>query len=208
MLFEMNKRKFESEKERNLYFKFFAGFYFNELVSWHSTQLDGYSERLKDFYRLLKRPALRVGNDVMAEVQSPDKGVFVSFDNHIDRHHNSLRGEFADILIHDQSKKLLVGVEAKYLDNWDYKKDIVENGKKLASMRRKLKAQESLLCLLVTETKWTNVKEQRFQKNSNYAKLKRHTGSQVVVILWEDLISRGGVHPIVRNYMADQLQKI
>ena len=206
MLFEMNKREFESEKERNLYFKFFAGFYFNELINWHPTRLDGYIERLKDFYRLLKRPAFRVGDDLMAEIQPPDKGVFVSFDNHIDRYHKSLRGEFADILIHDQTTNLLIGVEAKYLDDWDYEKDIVENGKKLQSMARKLNSQKSLLCLLVTETKWTNVVIRAGSKNSNFNRLKKHS-EPVVVIHWEMLNDLESVHPHVRNYMIDQLQR-
>ena len=206
MIFEIENRKFESEKERNLYYKFFAGFYFNELISWHLSRLDGYSERMKDFYQLLKRPAFRVGEDQMVGLQPSDNGVFVSFDNHIDRFDEDLRGEFADVLIHDRANSLLIGVEAKYLDDWDYEKDIVENGKKLQSMARKLKAQKSLLCLLVTEAKWINVITKRGSKNSNFDRLRKHR-RPVAVIHWEMLNSLNSVHPHVRLYMIDQLQR-
>ena len=199
MIFNMNDRKFESEKERNLYYKFFAGFYFNELIP-------GHHERLRDFYKLLRLPAYSVGEDKLGEIQPSKDGVFVSFDNHVDRFVERSRGEFADVLIHDRPNRLIIGIEAKYLDNWDYEKDIVENGKKLRSMALNMGAEKSLLCLLVTETKWTNVKSRQGSKNSNFDRLKKHS-SPVAIIHWEMLNALDSVHPHVRNYLIDQLQK-
>ena len=199
MLFEMNKRKFESEKERNLYFKFFAGFYFNELIR-------GYQERLKEFYGLLRHPAHPEGKDLFGEIQPSTTDVFVSFDNHVDRHVEGSKGEFADILIHDQPNKLIIGVEAKFQDNWDYEKDIVGNGCRLQSMAGPLDANKQLLCLLVTETKWNNVVAKQNAEFSNYRKLDS-TVVPTVVIQWEMLYALQCVNPQVTSYMIAQLAR-
>ncbi len=47
MLFDYGKNILESEKERNLYYKFFAGYFFNELI-------EGYQDRLMGFLTLLQ----------------------------------------------------------------------------------------------------------------------------------------------------------
>lgn len=204
MIFESEQRRFESEKERNLYFKFFAGFYFNEFVRWHPQNLDGYSERLMDFYRLLDHAPFRVGEDHMAGIRPSIGRTYVSFDNQIDRYDETYRGEFADILIQDEPNRLLIGIEAKFQDDWDYQKDIVENTTKLGVMAGKLGAENVLLCLLVTKDKWANVVSMQVKKNSNFDRLQNHP-SPVVVLHWEMFGELESVHPRVRKYLAKQL---
>ncbi|MGI2214739.1 hypothetical protein [Shewanella oncorhynchi] len=86
MIFNSGPCVLESEKERNLYTKFFAGYFFNEFI-------DGYDERVVWINSYLSKKLNKT-----VSLQSPS----ISFDNHtylldID----SDRGEFADILLHD-----------------------------------------------------------------------------------------------------------
>ena len=197
MIFETDQREFESEKERNLYYKFFAGFYFNELIS-------GYENRVREFYALLRSPTYQVGDPPINRLQSVPSAVFVSFDNHPDRYRGKQSGEFADILIHDPLNDLLVGIEAKYLDNWEYRKDIVENTEKLEYMGAKLGVTFTQLCLLVSRSKWDRVVAMEAHHGSNFRRLKEHTGA-VSVLLWESLMGLQAVPQAVRSYVQSQL---
>jgi hypothetical protein len=49
MLFETAEDAFESEKERNLYFRYFAGYFFDELVP-------SFGSRLATFCELVNKP--------------------------------------------------------------------------------------------------------------------------------------------------------
>jgi hypothetical protein len=197
MIFELDNREFESEKERNLYYKFFAGFYFNELIP-------GYEVRVEGFYSLLRQPTYQVGDIPMDRLQVPPKAVLVSFDNHPDRFFGQQSGEFADILVHDSQNGILVGIEAKYLDDWDYQKDIVKNSEKLASVGAELGTEVTLLCLLVPRAKWENVVAMEAHPGSNFRRLKEHAGT-ASVLLWEDFVEPQGVPPLVQSYVKSQL---
>ena len=197
MIFEMENRGFESEKERNLYYKFFAGFYFNELIP-------GYEKRLRKFYSLLVKPAFQVGAIPPVLLLESPTSVFVSFDNQTDRFPGAQSGEFADILVHDSNTGVLIGIEAKYLDDWDYQKDIVKNAEKLAFVAAEMGVNATLLCLLIPKAKWENVVAMEAHPGSNYRRLKEHDGT-AIVLLWEDLIALDGVSPAVRRYVKSQL---
>lgn len=197
MIFEIDNREFESEKERNLYWKFFAGFYFNELIP-------GYEVRVREFYSLLSQPTYQVGDIPMDRLQVPPDAVYVSFDNHPDRYLGKQSGEFADILIHDPQNGILVGIEAKYLDDWDYQKDIVQNTEKLDFVGAHMGTEATLLCLLVPRAKWENVVAMEARPGSNFRRLKEHTGT-TAVLLWENFVELQGVSPIVQNYIQSQL---
>ena len=199
MIFEMKNREFESEKERNLYFKFFAGFYSNELIP-------GYAARVKSWYSLMRNPAFSVGDLDLKTIRLVPEAVHVSFDNHTDRFSESQRGEFADIMIHDQENSLLIGIEAKYLDDWEYQKDIVQNEDKLGFMGKKLGAETTVPCLLLTRTKWDNVRAQENQAGSNYSKLKEHPG-RAMVPLWESFLDLESVDPRVKEYLRSRLRE-
>ncbi len=154
MIFNIDSSAFESEKERNLYYKFFAGYFFNDLI-------DGYADRLAAFCSLLSTPAFSVGESKLPSLQSSPESIHVSFDNHVDRMTGTLRGEFADIAVFDEASSLLVGIEAKYQDDWDYEKDIVQNEERLIFAGRKLGYEYLLPCLLVAESKWIGLTQTR-----------------------------------------------
>lgn len=88
MLFDTNRT--DSDKERNLYAKYFAGYLFNELI-------EGYSERVAAI------------SDYLSEITG--EGIkfakpHLSFDNHAYPFSvEADRGEFADILLHDLEKR-------------------------------------------------------------------------------------------------------
>ena len=198
-MFNFDSSTFESEKERNLYYKFFAGYFFNELI-------EGYPERLAAFYSLLSAPNFSIGDSHLPLSTPSPKSVHVSFDNHVDRMTGTLRGEFADIAIHDVANSLLVGIEAKYQDYWNYEKDIVQNEEKLDTAGRNLGVNHTLLCLLVTETKWNNVVAADKKQGSNYRKLRNHPGA-AIVLLWESFLKLNCVVDEVSNYLIWQLSR-
>jgi hypothetical protein len=130
--------------------------------------------------------------------------VAVSFDNHPDRYVGVQGGEFADILVQDLDNGLLVAIEAKYLDDWDYQKDVVQNAEKFELVRAKLDVKSALLCLLLPRAKWENVIAMQAHPGSNYRKLKEHQGN-VAVLLWESFLELDGVPQQVQSYVRSQL---
>ncbi len=189
MLFDIGNDIFESEKERNLYYKFFAGYFFNELVS-------GYEKRLERFKEILQQGIVR-GNINWDDFTFSSAHTHVSFDNHayllgIGKD----RGEFADILIHDPVEKVLVAVEAKFLSKWSFKKDIVGNANRLKEIKKRMTDDTKIIqCLLVTKTKWD-----RSQK-----KLGEDLPIPIVVVMWDDFLESCD-DDVVKQYLQKRLE--
>ena len=125
MLFNHGTDTFESEKERNLYYKFFAGYFFNDLVS-------GYEKRVKSFYKLLFQEGIDeedcFGDFVLHEGMKIPSAISVTFDFHGYLLEGARdRGELADILIQDHQNNIFIAIEAKSLTDWNYEKDITVN---------------------------------------------------------------------------------
>jgi len=177
MLFNADRRVFESYKERNLYYKFFAGYFFNELIP-------GYGKRLRAFVKL-------IDNELKAKpkIGSPDiilspKSTYVSFDNHLIQFKGERnlvgvervdRGEFADILVRDLASKHFVAIEAKYLSNWDKEKDIERNRSRIIKAKNHLGAKSFVQCLLIPRT---------IKQKTNPGAF----GEKIVVLTWEELL--------------------
>lgn len=179
-------RVFESEKERNLYYKFFAGYFFNELVP-------GYEERIKSFYELMF-----YGNEV------EEKHCFGEFKLHKDMEIPSSvsvtfdfygyllegaqdRGELADILIQDHQNNLFIAVEAKFLKNWDYEKDITVNSDRIIQLKKH--SGNLYQVLLLTREKLENC-EKANPATSNWGKIIKHKNDLKLplrIITWENL---------------------
>src|SRR3990172_8422878 len=117
MLF--NAANWESEKERNLYAKFFAGYFFNPFAP-------GRDARMAQFSALLEFKAQEAQFDRGPHpiALSPHQA-HVSFDNHIWRLSELDRGEFADILVYDDN--FWISFEAKFLRSFNCEKDIAAN---------------------------------------------------------------------------------
>lgn len=173
---------FESEKERNLYYKFFAGFFLNELV-------DGYQSRTQDFRRLINRKLLESGNSFRLEnISGP---LFSSFDYHSYLLENSSdKGELADILIEDLTNRSVIAIEAKFLTDWNFDKDITANKRRIGILKEKFK-KDVVQALLLTRRKNEAAKQASSRANSNYRKLSdptRKSKQPFIVLEWEELI--------------------
>lgn len=106
----------ESEKERNLCTKFFAGYFFNEFTA-------GYAKRIVQFNRYIQEVS---GREDLA-LQSPN----VSFDTHAYLCHERLRSKLADVLISDPARQVFLFIETKYLTNWTYAADVAKGLERL-----------------------------------------------------------------------------
>ena len=106
----------ESEKERNLCTKFFAGYFFNEFTP-------GYSKRIVQFNRYIQEAARR--EDL--RVHTPQ----LSFDTHAYLMHERLRSKLSDVLICDPAHKVFLFIETKYLTHWSYAADVAKTQERL-----------------------------------------------------------------------------
>jgi hypothetical protein len=201
MLFSFGDNVVESEKERNLYYKFFAGYFLNEL-------LPGWENRLHQLAMLIDSAAQVEAVRLERPIALRPSTTHVSFDCHAYLlNDESDRGEFADIMLHDTESRCLIAIEAKFLSDWNFKKDIIENGKRLSDLRDKLPDGTQIVqCLLVKESKWHRVALMAKHQDSNFTKLARAENRLVVPLFWERLI---GEHtdPVVRDFMEQHLRK-
>ena len=106
----------ESEKERNLCTKFFAGYFFNEFTA-------GYAKRIVQFNRYIQEVT---GRDDLT-LQTPQ----LSFDTHAYLCHERLRSKLADVLICDPARQTFLFIETKYLTNWTYAADVAKGLERL-----------------------------------------------------------------------------
>jgi len=201
MLFTTRNDDFESEKERNLYYKFFAGYFFNELIP-------DAGSRLASFCTLLTN-CTRGGKSISTKpIELTLEGTHVSFDNHgyLFRGIGTDRGEFADIFIHDRSKRVLIPIEAKVHSNWSYEKDILSNEKRLGLIEKEMSDIKIIPCLLVTSTKWEASSRQESNEHSNYQKMMESEDCRTRVIFWEELLDIT-TDDCVRVFVENQLAR-
>ena len=111
-----NDSLIESEKERNLCTKFFAGYFFNEFTP-------GYTKRIALFNRYIQEVTGR--EDL--KIQVPQ----VSFDTHAYLLHERLRSKLSDVLVSDPGKQVFLFIETKYLTNWTYAADVAKGVERL-----------------------------------------------------------------------------
>ncbi|MEG0148608.1 MAG: excinuclease ABC subunit A, partial [Comamonas sp.] len=111
-----NASLIESEKERNLCTKFFAGYFFNEFTA-------GYAKRIVQFNRYIQEVS---GREDLG-LQSPN----VSFDTHAYLCHERLRSKLSDVLISDPARQVFLFIETKYLSNWTYAADVAKGMERL-----------------------------------------------------------------------------
>jgi len=181
MLFNNSAATFESEKERNLYYKVFGGYLFNEFIY-------GYQDRLLSFCNVVNNSKERGKFAPTFTLKLDPIKTHISFDNHIYLFSPRLnRGEFADILIQDESNKTLVSIEAKLHSNWSYEKDIVENKKRLDFIAGRIPNIKIFPILLVSRNSWKNVKRMGPHRDSNYTKFQCDQDCPFIVIFWDQL---------------------
>lgn len=111
-----NDSLIESEKERNLCTKFFAGYFFNEFTP-------GYTKRIAQFNRYIQ--------DVTGRIDLALQSPHISFDTHAYLCHERLRSKLADVLISDPDRQTFLFIETKYLTNWTYAADVAKGLERL-----------------------------------------------------------------------------
>mgnify|MGYP001393470361 CR=1 FL=1 len=199
MIFYNEQNAFESEKERNFYYKIFAGYIFNEFIS-------GYENRINMFVDTLQKTRYKGPN--AQEITSLDiNSVRVSFDNHIYllESDSTDRGEFADILIQDATNKILIPIEAKFYDDWTYEKDIIENSTRHKVLMKLLPDAKIIPLLIITEKKWKECIDHQNHKASNYKKLIDNKRNNFRVLCWEDLRPLVADNARLLNYINGRL---
>jgi len=182
----------ESYKERNLYYKIFGGYLFNELI-------EGYENRKKAFLNMLEENINKSerffgeapkANTIIKEIQ--EAPLHVTFDYHpaqifIEYKRNN-RGEMSDILLH--SGQHIISIECKFLSNIGFKKDIEAVHERIIKFSEHFKILP-LQVLLLKEKKWNSTKLIKEE-------LKKSLRVPVVVLFWEDLRS------LISNYKVLQ----
>jgi hypothetical protein len=201
MLFDTEVVGFESYKKRNLYYKLFAGYLFNELV-------EGWQGRFEIFGSLLAEPTYPETRP-LAPLPLQAGTTHVSFDNHLIQLTDSAKdhGEFADVLLFDWESRALVAIKAKFLSDWEFEKDVKSNGDRLEEARRRLGASSVTSVLLVTDTRWKNVVTQQGKEKSQYRLLvENHARYPVRVLTWEQVHDKCTAG-LVRSYLDERLER-
>jgi len=202
MLFDYGPQVIESEKERNLYFKFFAGYYFNELIP-------GYKQRVERFYKLVNENGEEYINyPHKREMLISPKDIHITFDLHAYLlNPNADKGELADVLIYDQTNKTVICIEAKFLSDWNVKKDICSNSKRIKKVAA-ISSNKQLIfvqILLITKAKWQNVCKRKKQNNSSYRALHEIKDVPLIILTWDKLIDICRNDEGVRKYFKHHI---
>jgi hypothetical protein len=200
MLFDIEKDLIESEKERNLYCKFFAGYFFNECVPCLKNRLEGFLAYVNG---LLKLKCLEPLEDKSFGIGS----VHVSFDNHayLAGEDCEDKGEFADVFIFDNVAKIMIAIEAKYLEDVKPDKDIDENIARLKFVEAKLGLKRVIPCLLITQRKHNNLKMTKDLPKSKQEEI-LGMDSKSLVLIWDDLVKICDDEKVIK-YMNEMLRR-
>ncbi len=206
MIFEFGDNIIESEKERNLYTKFFAGYFFNEIV-------EGSNARLIKFADLIKKKAESAGIPLKSDFTLSPKSTHVCFDTHAyllglpNEQSGEDRHEIADILIHDSHNKVFISIEAKFLENFDVDEDVKLALERLQSLKNRMPNTQFIFCLLISRTKWNRIQKMKNHPGSQYKKLIENYSDKMLVLLWEELVDICE-HRSVKKFMDYQLSLI
>lgn len=204
MLFNFSEKFKESNKERNVYAKLFAGCIFNDFIPQNSK----FELAKKFFEKLIYRYTntceefeITPQDTVIKHLDGLQndeilKNLHVDFDHHAERELPGIKdnkGEISDIFI--TAENILIGIEAKVFSNWDFKKDIIDEQKRIQCVSKRYGVSFGRIhVLLVTKQKWDEVKSERQTKRaaSQYNLLKQHIRKDdsmpFIWLRWEDLI--------------------
>lgn len=198
----------ESYKERNLYYKIFAGYLFNEL-------LPGIEKRKEDFFNLLIsalahkdrfRGDQKAIEDAISEARKQE--VHVTFDYHscqiIPEHKKDNRGEMSDILL--LAGAHFISIECKFLANMHFGKDVNEVQERIKVVSNAL-SMNPLQVLLMKQGKWEGAKRSQKSTGSFYSALQNaNLQTPVIVLFWEDLVSLVSENK-VKQYLLKQIDR-
>lgn len=203
MLFQ-TENVIESEKERNLYSKVFAGYYFNELIP-------GYESRLQGFADLICGKELKFSGSIDKQFRLSKESTHVTFDFHaylVNKDND--RGELADILVADIANKSAAAIEVKFLENWNFDNDIWKPKRRIESLFKGNRLLYFVHVLLVTQSKLDSVRRMATSERSHWRKLSAaELGYPLVVVTWEEISMncKGPEGELVKEFIKQSLRK-
>lgn len=181
----------ESQKERNLYYKLFAGYLFNEMVDGSEKRKAGFFQLLKDILDIPER--FRGNKEAVAGIIDAIsmQPVSVTFDYHSSQlmkaHKKEDRGEMSDILL--LSDTHFVSIECKFLEDMKFGKDIEEVQKRMKAVSQEL-GLVPIQMLLMKQSKWDESKNLGKHEGSFYTKFQtKEIDLPVIVLFWHELDS-------------------
>jgi hypothetical protein len=213
MIFKIDKKEFqreESYKERNLYYKIFAGYLFNELVPGEEIRKQNFIDLLIRTSKIPDRCKFSDLSDEILESQLRQfalQAIQVTFDYHssqvVKEDKKVDRGEMSDILLITENQ--FISIECKYLSDMDYSKDIETVQKRIQRVNVELNKSNPLQVLILKESKWENAKKASKKEYGFYAKMQNGLPIiPIIVLFWEDLI-KIIENETVSNYLKEQL---
>lgn len=213
MLFDTGDKfyKTESYKERNLYYKIFAGYLLNEFIP----DFESYLQRKSKFFDLLintlqDQTRFRGDKEIIRNIliAARVQEMHTTFDYHssqiIAEHKQNNRGEMSDVLL--VTENYFISVECKYLSDVSYNKDILEVQERIKIVATYLSLMP-LQVVLIKGGKWNEAKKLQNYPGSFYTAFQNaEVFTPCIVIFWEDLI------PIIDNnavkqYLQKQLER-
>lgn len=184
---ESNLAIIESYKERNLYYKIFAGYLLNEVIP-------GSEKRKKEFISLLKSIIAYddrfKGDEIntlraLSEIYNHE--LHVTFDYHAAQLLKKVdRGEMSDVLL--LSKSHFISIECKFLEDMEIKMDVYSVQNRIEDVKKKLKLYP-IQVLLLKKSKWDNSKKAKKKENNFYAFFQKiNTEIPVLILFWDELL--------------------
>jgi hypothetical protein len=194
---------FESYKERNLYYKIFAGYLFNEII-------EGYDKRKTDFLSLIyqlkndKQRFIDINNQADEVLNHLIKDEWnLTFDYHTaqifreDKIND--RGEMSDILL--LTANSIVSFECKFLSNYSIEKDIYSVQERIFKFSKHFN-RSAIQILLLKRDKWNYSKKILNRVYNESGKV----FFPIIIVFWED-IAELIREPQVLSFLITQINR-
>ena len=198
---------FESYKERNLYYKIFGGYFFNEIVPGYETRISKFITLIADNRLEEERiyDPMKCADLIFSKLRN--EKINVTFDYHtaqIFRDDKSKdRGEMSDVLI--TTKSCMISIECKFLSNFNIGKDIFS----VQDRMRKFAKQFDLIplqILLLKKDKWFYSGKIRSRIEQESTSKKDKIIAPIIVVFWEEVAELID-NSVVKEYLTKQLNR-
>jgi hypothetical protein len=207
-----NFETIESYKERNLYYKIFAGYLFNELIPNEDERKNKFLSLLTGILDQPKR--FKGDKNKISDLLTAfgKENIQATFDYHsaqiIKVHKKDDRGEMSDVLL--LTKSHFNSIECKFLENMEIKKDVRSVQMRIEVVSEKL-GLIPLQVLLMKEKKWRNSQKAGNKKDSFYTLFQNEKVTiPTIVLFWEELVSlidEDANAGSVKKYLLKQVER-
>lgn len=197
----------ESYKERNLYYKVFGGYFFNEIIPGYEARkckfIDLIAENRFDEERLFD-PEKRV-TSIFDKLRN--ENINVTFDYHTAQifKEDKLtdRGEMSDILI--TTKSCMISIECKFFSNFEINKDIFSVQNRIRKFAKRFDLIPIQILLLKSE-KWRYSGKIRTRIDQQSRSEEDSLIAPIIVLFWEELAELID-NSLVKEYLLKQLSR-